>query len=473
MRRFLTAACFALAACSSPPSRPPTGGGSGGGALVCPDGTGCSTGIPAGGTGLCCGGACVGIAADAQNCGGCGYVCPSGSTCQQGACVTPSCSGASQALYCLESDGQTIGQCCNGACVDPSQFGSDPANCGGCGLGCAASATCQNGSCAPASAGGAAYCAGDSDCAAGESCSLYASCAAASCAGASPGASCTLPLTAPDGTGICCPGGCDDPLWDDANCGGCGFACPSGEPCLNGICTPPVTCGAGNTGHLCLIASGQPGACCGDACTDVLGDPQNCGACGAACPVGASCVAGTCFFPDGGPAACTAPAVGCPGGTLCGDGVCQPSSCDGDGGFCFRGVASGPGVCCGGACVDLSSDPKHCGACGEACSGTACVPPGYSNAPSLGLCLPPAAGGDCSGAGGCPQGETCVNDVCLETDCTTLASWLCATPGGVAGACCPSSPFGALCTDLSGDPANCGSCGNACDGGTCAAGICQ
>ena len=43
--------------------------------------------------------------------------------------------------------------------------------------------------------------------------------------------------------------------------------------------------------------------------------------------------------------------------------------------------------------------------------------------------------------------------------------------------CCPrsltcSSPSGRVCVDLQSDPANCGSCGNACPSGTCTRGVC-
>ncbi len=471
MRPAALAAILAFAACSRSSKQPTTGGGT---SSPCAEGTGCTA--AGGDVGLCCGDRCVDITSDALNCGGCGNACPASSTCQGGICVVASCSGASSVLGCVEADGKTIGNCCNGACVDPSDFGVDPASCGACGLGCAVGASCSNASCQGPD-GGSGSCATDADCPAGQSCSSVGTCAAASCAAAASGLSCTLPQPSSDGAGICCGSGCVDPQWDDRNCGGCAIACPAGSQCLYGSCAPAVQCSSKNTGATCLVASGEVGICCGNGCVDTNGDPQNCGGCATSCPVGAACQGGSCFFPDGGRAACTPPATGCPAGMLCGNGLCEPASCGGGNAFCFLGLQSYAGLCCGGSCVDTATDPANCGACGVTCQSGVCVPPGYSNAPSsghTGLCLPPAATGSCTAAGGCPVGEVCVNDVCLESDCATLLTDLCSTLGGRAGACCLDSSTGVVCADLANDPANCGSCGTACPGGqSCANGVCS
>ncbi|HOU89408.1 MAG TPA: hypothetical protein PLU22_00115 [Polyangiaceae bacterium] len=105
-------------------------------------------------------------------------------------------------------------------------------------------------------------------------------------------------------------------------------------------CDCPVTCPAG------LIL-------CGDVCTDVTTDPENCGACGVACltpDCGACCV-------DAGPAICSA-------------GICTST--------CGSGMSP-----CGGYCVDFCTSQLDCGACGvacpagEACVGGACVEPDW------------------------------------------------------------------------------------------------
>lgn len=96
----------------------------------------------------------------------------------------------------------------------------------------------------------------------------------------------------------------------------------------------------------------------------------------------------------------------------------------GDGGTGMDGSAMcGAGETdCGGACVDTSSDPGNCGACGTACTG--------GQVCDMGACADMCSGGleNCSGA----------------------------------------------CVDTQTSPANCGSCGNACAAGeTCSAGMCS
>jgi len=106
--------------------------------------------------------------------------------------------------------------------------------------------------------------------------------------------------------------------------------------------TTTITCPTGQT-------------LCGTTCVNLQTDPNDCAACGHVCAA-----------PTGGAAACSggACAGSCPAGnTLCGAGV--------DG---------------GGSCVDLQTDPNHCGACAPA--GGAC-PMGVC---SDGVCLYAPAG---------------------------------------------------------------------------------
>ena len=85
---------------------------------------------------------------------------------------------------------------------------------------------------------------------------------------------------------------------------------------------------------------------CGNICTNLQFDPNNCGACGIVVPTGLTCVGGT--------------------PTL----VCPPGQTN-----------------CSGTCVNLASDPNNCGACdnpvqrGDTCVdgvSTLVCPPGYS-----------------------------------------------------------------------------------------------
>ena len=83
-------------------------------------------------------------------------------------------------------------------------------------------------------------------------------------------------------------------------------------------------------------------------------------------------------------------------------------------------------ACCGGVCLDVTSDPANCGACNAACA----------------------------------SGETCAANQC---GCG-MAGNHCAAPM----ACCS-----ATCTDITTDSTNCGTCNTVCMGGdTCMSGTC-
>lgn len=76
-----------------------------------------------------CGGVCVPIDADPQNCGGCGVVCANGQVCYQASCGEGCPSGL---------------DACLGTCVD---IATDILHCGGCGEACPAGAACEAGEC--------------------------------------------------------------------------------------------------------------------------------------------------------------------------------------------------------------------------------------------------------------------------------------------------------------------------------------
>jgi len=98
-------------------------------AIVCPPGI----------TG--CGGSCVDLQTDEDNCGSCNHACPAGSTCQGGACVC----GTGLTVCSLDSFSPT-------SKTAPKNFicanlQTDEANCGTCGKVCGAGETCCNGKC--------------------------------------------------------------------------------------------------------------------------------------------------------------------------------------------------------------------------------------------------------------------------------------------------------------------------------------
>jgi hypothetical protein len=93
-----------------------------------------------------CGGACITVVVDPDNCGGCGVKCTGGQVCSGGSC----------AAGCLP--GLTA---CAGSCVD---LLTDDDHCGTCGVVCPAGQGCGNGTCVatvPLADAGAGGCAGD------------------------------------------------------------------------------------------------------------------------------------------------------------------------------------------------------------------------------------------------------------------------------------------------------------------------
>src|SRR5690606_34574007 len=121
---------------------------------------------------------------------------------------------------------------------------------------------------------------------------------------------------------------------------------------------------------------------------------------------------GTPPAPDAGPdvdgqvAECAGGAERC--GNACVDVTSDPANCGACGNACGAGEACVDGACggvgcpatqilCGGACVDTTTDRHHCGACDAACAdGEIC------------------AGGSCELS--CPAGQTVCDGACVATD---------------------------------------------------------
>lgn len=127
-----------------------------------------------------------------------------------------------------------------------------------------------------------------------------------------------------------------------------GYTCTGTQPsvcvddneCANGtaLCSPDATCTNTPGSYTCTCNSGYTGT--GWVCTDI----DECTDGTAVCQPGELC-------------------VNTPGSYTCVAGACQP-----------------PSVQCGSQCVNVTSDPSNCGACGnvcgegETCSASACVP---------------------------------------------------------------------------------------------------
>ncbi len=188
--------------------------------------------------------------------------------------------------------------------------------------------------------------------------------------------------------------------------------CPTGQACINGVCTvrcTPTTCGA--LGYNCGVT--------GDGCGGTL----NCGTCMAP----QSCGGG-----------------GTPG--VCGGGACLPLSCASQGfncgqqgngcggmqdcGMCPMGQicgAGGPGVCGSPGCtpVDCASQGLDCGPAGDGCG----------NLIQCGTCALP----DTCGGGGTPG--QCGHPNCTPTTCAAVG----ANCGTIADGCGGSLSCG-FCT---------------------------
>ncbi len=267
------------------------------------------------------------------------------------------------------------------------------------------------------------------------------------------------------GMTCCISGACVDTMTDPNNCGSCGYPCAELAPnstCQQGVCAVSTCSGPGGMvanelAETCVISPGVFGACCGGACRpiDTASDPANCGGCGLACPVGASCH-GACEWPDGGMASCLQPVQppgqACPPGDVCSpSGACVQQSCasvdagSGDAGgggertgdLCVLPAGGAEGACCGTSCIDTMTDDGNCGFCGNVCQ----------------------AGSFCS------QGACTADPSCSSAPPNTP----CPVAPGVVGNCCVGA-----CVDFTRDALNCGMCGAICPNGgsTCAAGLC-
>ncbi len=448
-----------------------------------------------GADGVCCEGVCTEVGANDQNCGACGRTCPTGASCGfnycgpdcsdsscpssmrcalTGPCETTVCSAQLENYECVgtnDAGSSYLGLCCASACAD---YLNDPSNCGACGQACANGSFCSNGGCV-----GNPIC-GD----------------------VSVGTACSTSL---GGRGQCCGGSCVDIEHDPQNCGACGLGCATGQICeapwrqwsqvvcagadcssagcplTDQVCTPALlacvsdTCAGLLDETLCGGADGSLGVCCAGSCGDPFSDSSNCGGCGSKCPINSACMNGGCVAADGSQSLCAGDGGGCPSGTWCSLGFCLPSGCTGrsPGDPCAFGpgtaqpsfVGTDPhfgGICCGDTCVDPLQDNQNCGGCGTACAG-ACY---------LGLCMPATPDDTCLQT--CAAGSVCVAGSCVDGECGTgpaqVQRFICATPSGEVGVCCPSL----ACANLETDPQNCGSCGSVCPAGvSCQAGSCQ
>ena len=256
-----------------------------------------------------------------------------------------------------------------------------------------------------------------------------------------------------------CGAACANTMRDDANCGMCSHACPTGEHCTAGAC---MGCATGTT-------------LCGTACAATATDPLNCGMCAHACATGETCSAGMCR------AACPAPRMICTMGTgmgmtsSCVDVTTDPLNCGtcahacGAGRTCTGGtcVCTGTATDCSGTCVDTAVDNANCGTCAHACTGgqtcaaRACACPSGQMSCSGACVNTSSSNANCGSCGhACGAGESCGSGTCTSMCAAMPGTVYCGTAAG--------------CINPVTSATNCGMCGHACAASeSCALGSCR
>jgi hypothetical protein len=206
-----------------------------------------------------------------------------------------------------------------------------------------------------------------------------------------------------------CGNACSQLQYDEQNCGACNYHCQEGQTCQNGQCVGSQQTVSCPEGQLPCVYS--PGA--GYLCTNVGWDNTNCGTCGVVCGAGTTCQNGQCL---------ASVTTSCPTGQKkCGTGCVNILSDYSNCGDCGQICSPGFGTCCNGQCPNTWTDPSNCGSCGHVCL----------------------------------QGQTCINGQCFQTCASGTTS------------------CSGICVTTQTDSNNCGYCGNKCSSiQYCSNGVC-
>ena len=246
--------------------------------------------------------------------------------------------------------------------------------------------------------------------------------------------------------------------------------CGDDDRGADGTGTRDMTTAGPDFGPPMCAASCEGGTtCCGTTCVDTASSQIHCGGCGIACPSSQACVAGVCMGADAGPQGDCSPT--CPSSQTCCGTQCVNRE--------FNGVGDGT----------IDSSFGHCNGCNLACNperADRCARFGGSGPPQC-LCgtgLSCSAGSVCVQSGGVtictnlstdPDNCGSVGNACAEGESCSGGSCGCGATGAACGsgeACCAGA-----CVNVTTDTANCGACNNvcpanasSCNGGTCGCG---
>jgi len=436
---------------------------------------------------------------DINNCGNCGTVCslPNATPkCTAGVCGIQSCNAGF-----ADCDGNAANGC-------EVNLKADVNNCNACGTKCSAAngtPACSNGVCSITCNSGYSNCNNNpsdgceaalnttTNCGScGNTCSTNNG--TASCTGGTCGISCNSGYANCDNN---VANGCEVNLrTDPVHCGSCTTVCNSTNgtaTCSNSVCG--ITCSAGygncdnNAANGCETNTSNNVNYCGS-CSNVCNSTNGIASCsGGTCGITCNAGYGNCdnnaangcesnFATNAAHCGnCSTACVYSHAAGVCNAGSCQMGSCEANYGNCDSSSSTG--------CEAPLDTVSNCNACGVTCSNshgtTACTG---------GVCAPSCDAGyascDNNANNGCEQNVSA--DVTHCGNCTTVCQYANATPLCSGGACsmgacsylygnCNNNPSDGCERSLSGDVANCGACGNVCNGtnGTpsCSSGACS